>query len=175
MRSLALVLGGTVALPAWATSWNPDSLGSLEAGLATAGQTELLAELVETIIPTTDSPGAKALGVHLFILKMLADCYEKTEQTRFLNGLNELDKMVQATHGRSFVDCTPGQRLQILQGREEALKILPAEQDPFFPFLKNMTIQGYLNSEYVMREVYRYELVPGRYQGCVPVKLSAKK
>jgi hypothetical protein len=170
-----LVLGGTVVLPAWATSWNQASIGPLAAGLASADQTALLAALVETIIPATDSPGAKDLGVHLFILKMLADCYEKTEQARFLNGLTELDERVGASHGKSFAACSPAQRLEILQGREAALKSLPAEKDPFFPFLKNMTIQGYLNSEYVMREVYKYELVPARYHGCVPVKLSAKR
>jgi Gluconate 2-dehydrogenase subunit 3 len=175
LRSLALVLGGTVVLPAWATSWNAESIGELQAGLASADQTALLAEIVETIIPTTDSPGAKALGVHLFILKMLADCYEKPEQTRFLNGLTQLEEMVRSAYGKSFVACSQAQRLEILQGREAALKSQPAEKDPFFPFLKNMTIQGYLNSEYVMREVYKYELVPGRYHGCVPVKLSAKK
>lgn len=175
LRSLALVLGGTVVLPAWATEWNAAAIGALPPGLATADQTALLAELVETIIPATDSPGAKALGVHLFMLKMLADCYEKTEQTRFFNGLAELDNLVQARYGKSFVACSPAQRLEFLQGREEALQAQPGGKNAFFPFLKNMTIQGYLNSEYVMREVYKYELVPARYHGCVPVKLSAKK
>lgn len=175
LRSLALVLGGTVVLPAWATQWNEATIGPLPGGLATADQTRLLAALVETIIPATDTPGAKDLGVHLFILKMLADCYEPAEQTRFITGLSQLEDMVQARYGKSFLACSPDQRLEILQGREEALKTQPAEQNPFFPFLKNMTIQGYLNSEYVMREVYKYELAPARYHGCVPVKLSAKR
>jgi hypothetical protein len=175
LRSLALALGGTVVLPAWATQWSAESMGNLPAGLAAPDQQALLAEIVETIIPTTDSPGAKALGVHLFILKMLADCYEKSEQTRFLNGLEDLDKSVQSSYGQSFTACSESQRLEILQGREAAVKSLPAGKDSFFAFLKNMTIQGYLNSEYVMREVYKYELVPSRYHGCVPVKQSAKK
>jgi hypothetical protein len=175
LRSLALVVGGTLALPAWATRWEAGSLGALPANLASPGQTALLAEIVATIIPATDTPGAKDLGVHLYILKMLADCSGKAEQTRFLNGLDELDKMVRAGYGKSFVACSPAQRLEILQGREAAAKSTPAEPKPFFPLLKNMTIQGYLNSEYVMRDVYKYELVPGRYHGCVPVKLSAKR
>ena len=76
---------------------------------------------------------------------------------------------------RSFLACPETQRLAILQNLEAAAISGSAGEKPFFPFLKNMTIQGYLNSAYVMRDVFKYELVPARYHGCVPVKLSAKK
>ena len=175
LRSLALVVGGTISLPAWAREWNAQTVTNRSNWFVSPDLEILLAEIVETIIPATDTPGAKAVGVHQFILKMLYDCYDKKEQTRFLNGLTELDKMVKASYGHSFVACTPAQRLEILKTREEATKILPPEKDPFFPFLKNLTIQGYLNSEYVMREVYKYELAPARYNGCFPITASAKK
>ena len=175
LRSLALVMGGTIALPAWAKAWQAETLGPGPGGLAAPNQEALLAALVETIIPATDTPGARELGVHLFILKMLADCYEKAEQSRFLHGLDELEKTVQAAYGKSFLACPETQRLAILQNLEAAAKSGSAGEKPFFPFLKNMTIQGYLNSAYVMRDVFKYELVPARYHGCVPVKLSAKR
>ncbi|GEO03568.1 hypothetical protein AAE02nite_12320 [Adhaeribacter aerolatus] len=175
LKSLALVLGGTLSLPAWANAWNADTLSGNLNQLVSPDQQALLAEIVETIIPATNTPGAKDLGVHRFILTMLADCYEKSAQNRFVEGLTELDETVKAHYGKSFVTCSPAQRLEILKAREEAAKILPPEKEPFFPFLKNITIQGYLNSEYVMREVYKYELVPGRYNGCFPVTASAKK
>ncbi|KAA5548847.1 gluconate 2-dehydrogenase subunit 3 family protein [Adhaeribacter rhizoryzae] len=175
LKSLALVMGGTIALPAWAKAWNADILSSNSNWLVSPDQQALLAEIVETIIPATNTPGAKDLGVHRFILTMLTDCYEKSAQNRFVEGLKELDETVRASYGKSFVTCTPAQRLEILKAREEVAKILPPEKEPFFPFLKNITIQGYLNSEYVMREVYKYELVPGRYNGCFPVTASAKK
>jgi hypothetical protein len=175
LRSLALVVGGTISLPTWARNWTTETVTNRQNWLVAPEIENLLAEIVETIIPTTNTPGAKALGVDKFILKMLADCYEKKEQSRFLNGLTELDQMVQATYGHSFIACPPAQRLEILKGREEATKILPAEKDPFFPFLKNLTIQGYLNSEFVMRDVYKYELAPARYNGCFPVTASVKK
>lgn len=175
LRSLALVVGGTISLPAWARQWNPDTVSNQPKGLLTPNLENLLAEIVDTIIPATNTPGAKDLGVHQFILKMLADCYVKKEQTRFVNGLTELEKIVKATYGHAFTACTPAQRLEILIARETATQILPSEQEPFFPFLKNLTIQGYLNSEYVMREVYKYELAPARFHGCVPVTTSAKR
>ncbi len=167
-------MGGSLTLPAWANAWNLDTFSDKKNWLVSPDQEALLAELVETIIPATDTPGAKDLGVHRFILSMLADCYEKPAQTRFVEGLAELDTIVKTGYGKSFVACTSAQRLEILKAREEAAKILPPEKEPFFPFLKNMTIQGYLNSEYVMRDVYKYELAPGRYNGCFPVTASAK-
>ncbi|MGV3504102.1 MAG: gluconate 2-dehydrogenase subunit 3 family protein [Adhaeribacter sp.] len=175
LRSLALLVGGTLALPAWASGWQASALAPLPSALADAGQTALLGELVETMIPASDTPGARELGVHLYILTMLADCYDKTAQRRFTKGLQELDQLVKAGYGKAFADCSAAQRLEILQGREAAAKLLPPEQEPFFPFLKNMAIQGYLNSAYVLRDVYRYELVPARFHGCVPVKQSAKR
>ena len=175
LRSLAVLVGGTLALPAWASNWEPASLGTLSLPLADAGHTALLGDLVETILPASDTPGARELGVHLYILTMLADCYDKPAQARFIKGLEELNQQVIASFGKPFGDCNAAQRLEILQGREAAARLLPPEQEPFFPFLKSMTIQGYLNSAYVMRDVYHYELVPARFHGCVPVKQSAKR
>jgi hypothetical protein len=46
------------------------------------------------------------------------------------------------------------------------------EDKDFVKLVKNITIQGYLNSEYVMTNLRIFEFVPGRYHGCVPVKKS---
>ena len=51
--------------------------------------------MVETIIPATDTPGAKALNVHQFIQKMVADCYAKTAQETLQKGLDSLDGLAQ--------------------------------------------------------------------------------
>jgi hypothetical protein len=129
LRSLALVVGGTLTLPAWAHSWNLATVAPTQKFISPATEL-LLAELVETIIPATDTPGAKALGVHRFILTMLADCYEKTERNRFRR-TRKLNELVQASMGKSFIDCDPDQRLEILRARENAAQTLPAEKDPF--------------------------------------------
>jgi hypothetical protein len=48
------------------------------------------------------------------------------------------------------------------------LKALP-QDDVFFNILKRRTIQGYKNSEYVMKNKLVYELVPGRYNGAFKI------
>lgn len=112
----------------------------------------LLAELVEAILPKTDSPGAKELNLHLFVMKMLDDCTSPEDQKKFLEGL----KSAHSIKGKALAD------------QQAYLKALPKE-DTFFNILKSRTIQGYKNSEYVMKNKLVYELVPGRYNGAVKI------
>ncbi len=111
-----------------------------------------LSELVETIIPKTDSSGAKDLNLHLFVMKMLDDCTSPEDQKKFLEGLKTAEKI----KGKSAAE-------QIAY-----LKALP-QDDVFFNILKRRTIQGYKNSEYVMKNKLVYELVPGRYNGAFKI------
>src|SRR5215831_12817149 len=52
----------------------------------------LLAELVETIIPASDTPGAKQALVHIFVDLYVNDCYPKEQQEVFLKGLDSVDE-----------------------------------------------------------------------------------
>lgn len=113
---------------------------------------ELLADLVEAIIPETDSSGAKSLNLHLFVMKMVDDCHSPKDQKSFLEGL----KMAKELKGKAVSEI------------QTYFSTLPKE-DTFFAILKNRTIMGYQNSEYVMKNKVIYELVPGRYDGAVKV------
>jgi hypothetical protein len=44
-----------------------------------------------------------------------------------------------------------------------------AELAAVYALLKGLTIRGYLSSEWVMRNHYNYQQMPGHYSGCVPV------
>lgn len=113
---------------------------------------DLLAELTESLIPKTDTPGAKDLNLHLFVMKMVDDCASPEEQKAFIDGL----KGAETIKGKGLKDM------------QTYLAALPAE-DVFFQLLKRRTVQGYLNSEYVMKNKLVYELVPGRYNGAMKV------
>jgi hypothetical protein len=52
-------------------------------------QQEGLAAIVDAIIPKSDTPGARELGVHLWILKMLDDCYDQRTRDSFLLALKK--------------------------------------------------------------------------------------
>jgi len=132
-------------------------------------QENLLGEIAETIIPRTDTPGAKELNLHLYVLKMLDDCYSDLEQKQFVNGIEQLKDFVHHRHAKSFNKLSITQRQNILLDLEKS-KTLSPELFAFYTIIKQRTIKGYLNSKYVMTSLIKYELVPGRYNGYFPVK-----
>jgi Gluconate 2-dehydrogenase subunit 3 len=165
IKSLATSLGALWALPTWANSWTPQSVAFSSPFLNTI-QEDLLIDIVSTIIPEGEKMGAKSVGVPSFIQKMVMDCFEKKAQEDFKLGLNTIEKTAQQVHNQSFTMLSTAQKENILRGVSTAEDTLQKE---FFKTLKNLTIQGYTTSEYVMVNYYKYEMAPGHYYGCVPV------
>ena len=167
---MALAVGSLVALPAWASGWNPVSAQPVTPFLS-AGQAALLADMAETLIPVSDTPGAKALAVPAFIQKMLEDCYEKPVQANVKNGLDAVESLASSSYGKPFASCDATQRQAILTKMQTAED--PAHKD-FFTLIKNLTVQGYTTSEYVMTKHLHYVMAPGHYYGCVSAPIATK-
>lgn len=129
-------------------------------------QEQLLAEVCETILPKTDTPGAKDLGLHLHVLKMLDDCTFNKHQRVFFTGLKQLEQMAQLRHKLPFAACTTPQRLALLQGPKRG----PAELAVFCRMARQLTADAYTSSKYFMTTQVVYELVPSRYNGHFPTK-----
>lgn len=165
---MAGAVGGLISLPAWANGWTAETVRSTRTILSRS-QTDLLAELVETIIPATDTPGAKALNVHQFVQKMVADCSPKSAQDTLQQGLDSLDGLAKTAYNKSFAEGDVTQRTALLtqlsQSTDEA-------QKGFYALVKGLTIRGYMSSEYVMTNLTHYQFIPGHYYGCVPVPVK---
>jgi len=143
---------------------------SLKKLQVTGDQEEQLAEICDTMIPTTDTPGAKGVGAHLFVLKMMDDCYDKATQDQFKKGLEKIDHESDKKFGRSFVKCSPEERMQVLATFDKKATPSLTEDVDFFPLLKQLTIEAYVTSQYVMQDVEGFKLVPGHFYGCVDVQ-----
>lgn len=167
--TLAGAVGGLISLPTWATGWTPDTVRPVRQ-LLSHSQTDLLADIAETIIPATDTPGAKALNVHQFIQKIVADCSDKPAQQTLQTGLDTANGLAQKAFGKSFGEGDTVQRTAILTQMSQSAE--PGQKD-FYGLVKGLTIRGYMNSGYVMTNLTHYEMVPGRYHGCVPVPAKA--
>lgn len=120
----------------------------------TRSDEEFLGQLVDAIIPTTDSPGGRELNLHLFVMKMLDDCASPEQQRQFLEGLALAEQVKDKGEDK----------------QRAYLNDLPKE-DTFYSFLKRRALQGYKNSAYVMKNKLIYELVPGRYNGAVKISV----
>jgi hypothetical protein len=134
----------------------------------TAPQAELVATLAEHIIPTTDTPGARAARVHAFIDALLADIFTAAERERFRASLADVDARARAAAGTPFLGCTARQQVAILEELEREAQPARASQAPFFPWLKELTLVGYYTSEIGASQELKYVHVAGRYDGDVP-------
>jgi hypothetical protein len=169
LRNISLSIGGIISMPLWTSCWNKETLPS-QGLLMSQEQEILLSEFVETLIPTTDTPGAKEIGVHDFIKTMVYDCYEEADQKEFVSLLEKINLKAKDVANKSFIDSTPTIRAEILNDIDKESKSSPEGAFKAYPYLKELSIQGYLSSEYVLTHIHIYELVPGRFDGSFPLK-----
>jgi hypothetical protein len=161
-----------------------------------------LDEVAETILPQTNTAGAKAAGVGRFMTVMVNDCYTKDDQEIFHKGLTTLDDECNKMHGHGFMKATPEQRKQLLisidketkayvkkqaedenvqkqkekQGQEKSTDDFKRQTMPnhYFQQLKQLAIFGYFTSEKGRTEGLRYTPVPGKLQGVIDYKKGDK-
>jgi hypothetical protein len=166
VKNIALTIGSSIVLPSWANAWNKDFFQNSHSKIS-AFQENFLAEIVETIIPKTNTPGAKELNIQQFIPKMVMDCYDKKAQETFSKGFDLVDASAKSSFSKTFLECDSKQRLVVLNKMSKSEN---KDETDFIQLVKGLTIQGYLKSEYVMTNLRVYEYAPARYHGCVPVK-----
>jgi len=174
LQQAALLLGGAISAPtvagvfntatrrAWAASpaWAPRTLS--------AAQLELVATLTEHIIPQTETPGARAAGVHRFVDTLLTDHYPTAERDRFLAGLAAVDAQARSRYGKAFVESATGQQVALLRELDAAAYAATRGDDAwFFRRMKELTLVGYYTSEIgAMQELHVSPF--GAYRGDIP-------
>jgi len=140
---------------------------------------ELIDELAETIIPATDTPGAKEAGVGSFVSKMILECCSRKNQNNFLDGLEDLAGFAIIRYGKRYEKCSTDQKETILhhferKGARYSGLIGKAQRvvmgDSFFSILKKYSILGYCTSKKGATEALAMDYVPGKYIGSVPLK-----
>jgi len=131
----------------------------------------MLAELAETILPKTETPGAKDLSAHLFVLKMVDDCYTKTNQENFVKGMQAFESFVLKKTGKSFTENSPADRQAIIAELDQQK---PAQEGMafFYQSTKKLTVEAYATCEYYLTKIRGYKMIPGKFQGCIPLKTA---
>jgi len=164
LKNLLAATETLISLPSWATSWSKEELRG--SWFATEHQDTLRA-VTDTIIPAGNSIGAVAVGVDIFLQKLIATCYDKDTQDNVRVQLENLERSAQQESGKSFSEASNELRQQLLL--KLATSSVAAEKD-FFAFIKAETIRGFSTSKEVMTMYLDYKVVPGHYYGCVNVK-----
>ena len=170
IKQVLIMAGGLALLPSCLREKGKSTVKLNRISISLA-QENLLEAIAETLIPKTDTPGARDLKLHLFVLKMLDDCYEKKEQDQFIAGLDEFSDTAHSRFNEPFEKLAAGRRRELLT-RLEQIPDTTSDAAVFYKIMKERTIDGYLNSQYVMTNLVIWELVPGRYNGYFPVKTA---
>lgn len=185
----ASVIGGEFLLSGCKS---PDSKAFVD---FTADQIALLDEIGETIIPATNSPGAKAAKIGEFMKTIVNDCYTEKQQKTFKAGLESFDKKCKNVVGKKFMECSPQEKHDFLFGEEKAAKVFNStveEEDKkdkeitekantgipwkdqkefearprnYYTMIKQLTLWGFFTSKTGMTETLRHLPVPGRFDG----------
>ncbi len=132
----------------------------------TPAQARTLDVAAELIVPATDTPGARAVGVPQFIDRMVGSWCSPAQATLLRSGLDQLDADARAANGAAFADLTAAQQAALLTRYDTA----GDPQRPFFGLLKELTTIGYFTSQPGATVALRYDPVPGDYRGYVPLK-----
>lgn len=147
-------------------------------------QEATVAELVDTILPTTSTPGAKAAGVGPFVTMMIDECYPADVQKMFLSGLEDLDNKSDKKFSKSFATATPDNRKVILQevvseqqdknAKAKPLAAGEKSESNFFQLTKELTMLGYFTSEIGATQALAYVAVPGKFDSCTDMTPGQK-
>lgn len=195
LRNMGLALGYTVATPTLFSivqsckqepsfEWTPDFF--------TKDEGAVLTELVDIILPKTDTPSASETQVHLFIDRFAVDVMDEKQQNfvkmsmgRFIEkALSDSGKEKAAELTAEDLEPVLAEALKVSKEDEaknfESIKqyheAVAEGKEPLlddgvsrFAFannLRGLTIMAYKTSEYVGENVLTYLPVPGEQIGC---------
>ena len=133
---------------------------------------DLLDDVADTILPGTDTPGARDAAVGQFIARYSAACYPPEHIDLLKIGISDIEARMQALEGKGFRQASAEAKISMLvsidrQAKEHAH--LAGEHSPhYFTLMKQLTLFGFFTSEPGATRVARYRPVPGKYKGCIP-------
>lgn len=160
---LALSANSLSALAGAVTA--PTDFNRSKKTLFNTDQLALVRELGEIIIPTTDTPGAIAAGVHDFINHFVVYCADKDEQQQLLSGLKTIEDRAQNDFKKTFLSLDKNQQFDLLTNMEKATNGFTPADRAFFKQLKGLVTFGYYTSEIGATKELAYLAIPGGYKG----------
>ncbi|WP_099036497.1 gluconate 2-dehydrogenase subunit 3 family protein [Lacimicrobium alkaliphilum] len=184
MATGAAFVGNAIAWTSVAEATSPKAAGFSKEDLM------LLNEVAETIIPRTDTPGARDADVGRIMAVLVADCYLPEEQQVFRQGMVKINNTSESVFGKPFLLLNNTERQDLLAdlnqqaysyNRENRVAFWelgnpgskPGQEvslPHYFTLFKQLSLFGFFTSKAGATQVLRYVAVPGRYDGEYPYK-----
>jgi hypothetical protein len=178
IKYIALLTGATVAGSEFFLSGCRNN-DNVSAGFFTEKDISFFDEVAETILPKTNTPGAKDAEMGKFMASYSTDCYNELQLKTLKDGINKLDKSSEKINKVSFMSGTALQKQILLietdaeakKYNEENKRQSNKEYPPhYFTLMKQLVLLGFFTSKPGVTQVLRYVPVPGKYYGCIDYK-----
>jgi glucoside 3-dehydrogenase (cytochrome c) hitch-hiker subunit len=145
-------------------------LAAGETGRAlSAPQLAQVRALADTILPTTDTPGALDVGAPEFVDLLLAEWYPDEERQQFLSGLDGLDARCRELQGKPLAELDPPGRAAFLTAIEST-RGEPGSPEHAYSRIKQQLVFGFLTSKPIAALTRTTPIIPGRFDGCIPLR-----
>jgi hypothetical protein len=161
VKGMALATLGTVAF------YDAKSISPSNFNLSLA-EDQTLELIIGAIIPESSIPGAISLGVPNFVKTMMKDCYEIKAQQSFKNVIGDIPNLFLTENKKEISSASESEKEQFLFQLEKGKH--GSEAQKTLATLKGLTIQGYMSTEYIMVNHLNYQMAPGFFNGCAPIK-----
>lgn len=170
IKNVALMLGGAFSAPTVMAMNHWEQTTQVRGNIAifnlTENQQKIVAEIAEIILPRTDTPGAKDVGVPAFIEMMLKDCYKTPEHQSFMEGLVSMERV-------KFLELNADEKRGALKLLEQETKKITGKTTPFWRLIKELTLLGYFTSEAGLKASFEYVQIPGKLEN-IKIKPNQK-
>jgi len=178
IKYTAFATGAAVSAPlinSLLTGCNSEVANSTSAGdlkFFTNEQFELVSDLVDIILPKTDSPSATDVGVHNMIDHMVAVTYN--EESKVIYSA-ELKSLVSYLSAGGYSKMSGEDKLSLLQDVLQSTDEANANTKNAMVNLKQQTVAYYLSSEEIGTKYLNYLPVPGAYEPCITLEEAGGK
>lgn len=145
--------------------------------------TALVADLANTIIPATDTPGAKIALAHLTVISMIKDVADRKTKNIFIEGLKDVQQYASANYNKLFTALSAVQQQEVVSHFREKGKnysgIMGKIKNKFmgksfFHVLKEYTTIAFCTSKTGATQTLAYDYIPGKYNACMPMTPGQK-
>ena len=118
----------------------------------------VLDDVVETIMPRTDTPGARDAGVPRKLDAMMISWASESRRGAFAQILDEIDHSAKSQNGKGFAAMPASDQLAIMTSFDQA-----RFGDPAYRAFKELILTLYYMSEEGATQELRYEHTPGAW------------
>lgn len=148
----------------------PSDTNTPELSFYTSEEYRLTSILSDLIIPDTETKGALAVGVPLFMDSLYTEWASKDTQVKHRKAHALVKQTLDTLANQDFISAPVEVQLSALNTLDQQAFSNTTEAADSYRGIKSLIARFYYFSEVGASQELRYELVPGKWEPCVPVE-----